>query len=79
MSKIDPYTHMEEAWKLEGNPFPSKASAEARMNRLVPMSSPRKRQTFIGNWYEEQSSTPRVSAFCGPKALGETPATVKRH
>src|SRR5262245_30744640 len=23
MSNIDPYTHMEEAWKLEGNPFPA--------------------------------------------------------
>jgi hypothetical protein len=23
MSAIDPYTHMEEAWKLDANPFPS--------------------------------------------------------
>lgn len=25
MSTTDPYTHMEEAWKLDGNPFPSEA------------------------------------------------------
>src|SRR3954467_12868937 len=25
VSTTDPYTHMEEAWKLDGNPFPSEA------------------------------------------------------
>ena len=35
MSAIDPYTHMEEAWKLEANPFPSEG---IRRNADEPFS-----------------------------------------
>jgi hypothetical protein len=46
MSVIDPYTHMEEAWKLEGNPFPAEGIRHSANEPFSPQVFPEETADF---------------------------------
>jgi hypothetical protein len=57
---IDPYTHMEEAWRLEGNPFPPEGIRHSADEPFSPAVFPEETADFY--------SVRRVLVFSGRKA-----------
>ena len=71
MSTTDPYTHMEEAWKLDGNPFPPRASGGlARTSRSRPTSSPTRPRTSSASSSAARSRGQRSVGFLWSRGPG---------